>query len=280
MPPLPLSSFPSPPGQPAQTGWTVDQCFTAYGLRFGLRSNSPLGLELVASRQPLGWQPAPPGPVDIQYSLWTDSQSGNHRLYCGAIELVNGPELPPLLTGFAQHAELLTAYCAADNLFIHAGVVGWQGQAIVIPGRSFTGKTTLVQALVQAGATYYSDEFAVLDKVGRVLPYARPLSIRSKDGRQTRQTPVTELGGQAGAEPLPVALVVITAYRPKAEWQPRRLTAGQTMLALMDNAIAAQGNPAHSMPILKQVASRAIALQSDRGDAEATAPALLAEITH
>ncbi len=32
-----------------------------------------------------------------------------------------------------------------------------------------TGKTTLVKAMVEAGATYYSDEFAVLDKEGLVF---------------------------------------------------------------------------------------------------------------
>jgi hypothetical protein len=145
-------------------------------------------------------------------------------------------------------------------------------------GRSFTGKTTLVQALVQAGAAYYSDEFAVLDQSGRVQPYARPLSIRSADGRQTRLTPVAQLGGQAGIEPLPVALVIVTAYRPGAAWRPRRLTPGQTLLALMDNAIAAQGDPAHSMPILKQVAANTVGLKSKRGDAGETARHLLARL--
>ena len=82
-----------------------------------------------------------------------------------------------LLTAFNKHAELLTAYRAQDCLFVHAGVVGWQGKAILIPGRSFSGKTTLVKALIEAGATYYSDEFAILDRQGLVHPY--PLPLRS-----------------------------------------------------------------------------------------------------
>ena len=51
-----------------------------------------------------------------------------------------------------------------------AGVVGWENRAIVMPGASFAGKTTLVRAWLEAGATYYSDEFAVLDRAGRVHP--------------------------------------------------------------------------------------------------------------
>jgi uridine kinase len=41
---------------------------------------------------------------------------------------------------------------------------------IAIPGRSFSGKTSLVTALVRAGAVYYSDEFAVIDRDGLVRP--------------------------------------------------------------------------------------------------------------
>ena len=55
----------------------------------------------------------------------------------------------------------------------HAGVVGWRGRAIVIPGRSHAGKSTLVAELVRRGAVYYCDEFAVLHETGRVHPYRR-----------------------------------------------------------------------------------------------------------
>ena len=44
-------------------------------------------------------------------------------------------------------------------------IVTWgRGRAIVIPGRTFSGKSTLVAELVRAGATYYSDEYAVEDE--------------------------------------------------------------------------------------------------------------------
>ena len=47
---------------------------------------------------------------------------------------------------------------AVGKVFLHAGVVGWKGRAIVIPARSFSGKTALVAELVKKGALYYSDE--------------------------------------------------------------------------------------------------------------------------
>jgi hypothetical protein len=182
------------------------------------------------------------------------------------------------LTAFEKHAELLTAFRALDCLFVHAGVVGWQGRAILIPGRSMSGKTTLVKALVEAGATYYSDEFAVLDKEGRVHPYPVKLSIRGHTGQPGRKTPVESLGGQVGVEPLPVGLVVVTEYQPEIAWRPRKLTPRQSLLALMDNTVAARRNPTYSMPILRQAVTGAVALKSKRGEAAEVAPILLAQL--
>jgi len=141
-----------------------------------------------------------------------------------------------------------------------------------------TGKTTLVKALVEAGATYYSDEFAVLDKQGRVHPYPLPLSLRGENGQSACKTPVETLGGQTGVEPLPVGLVIVTEYQLEARWRPRKLTPGQALLALMDNTVAARRNPAYSMPILRQVVMGAKVIHSQRGEANATVPVLLRQL--
>jgi hypothetical protein len=198
-------------------------------------------------------------------------------LYSGSTRLARTRNLDQVWIAFANHAQLLTAFRAQDCLFVHAGVAGWQGRALVIPGRSMTGKTTLVRALIEAGATYYSDEFAVLDRAGRVHPYPVPLSIREQAGRPGTKTPIEALGGVAGNAPLPVGLVVVTRYQPQAGWQPQALTPAQAMLSLMDNTVAAQRNPAHSMPILRQVALGARTIEGSRGEAEQVAPALLKE---
>jgi hypothetical protein len=87
------------------------------------------------------------------------------------------------------------------------------------------------------------------------------------------------MGGQIGLEPMPVGLVVVTEYQPEATWQPRKLTPGQALLALMDNTVAVRRNPAHSMPILKQAVTGATTLKSKRGEAGEVAPLLLAPHT-
>src|SRR5205814_290720 len=99
---------------------------------------------------------------------------------------------------------LFVAAQAKDRVFVHAGVVAARGGAIVIPGRTFTGKSTLVAALVEAGAAYYSDEYAVLDERGRVHPFAKPISIRGAHGGRGRRLPVAALGGRAGTRPIKI----------------------------------------------------------------------------
>jgi hypothetical protein len=256
--------------------WTVEICFFAHGLRFGLRASNPIALQRLSAAVPWSWRAAPAGAVDVQYALLVaPSPRAEHLLFCGSELLARAEDLELVLGAFTRYAELLTAEQARDCLFVHAGVVGWQGRAIVIPGRSMTGKTTLVRALVEAGATYYSDEFALLDAQGQVHPYQLPLSIRGANGQPGHKLPVEAIGGQAASAPLPVDLVVVTQYLVGANWRPRRLSAGQALLALMDNTVAARRDPAVSMPILRAVVAHASVVRSKRGEAGAVAAALL-----
>jgi hypothetical protein len=176
----------------------------------------------------------------------------------------------------------LRAYIALhspDRVFVHAGVVAQGGRAILIAGRSFTGKTTLVAELVRAGATYYSDEYAPLDADGLVHPYPKPLSIRL-DGRIGTRHDVATLGGSPGTEPIPVGLVVVTQYKPGATWEPETLSSGEAVLALLSNTVPAQDRPEETMQALRHAIddSGALALAGERGDAADVARQILASM--
>ena len=106
-----------------------------------------------------------------------------------------------------QDIDNAVAQRSRQMLFVHAGVVGWRGLAIVIPGRSHTGKSTLVAELVRRGAVYYSDEFAVLDDTGRVHPYRRTLVLRERETAAARSP--SGAGGCADGAP---------ADRPNRGW--------------------------------------------------------------
>ena len=219
-----------------------------------------------------------PSSTELLTDISGESPSPSYRLYAGKNLVAVVRSATELRWALAAHAEFFVAERAPDHLFVHAGVVGWEGRAIVMPGSSFAGKTTLVQAWLEAGATYYSDEFAVLDRAGRVHPFARPLAIRDSSTALTRRVPVAELGAKSGTTPLPVGLVLVSSYRLDAHWRPRRLTAARTLLALMRHTVAARGTPAHSMPILKQAVSGTTAFAGVRGEARALVSAVLRQL--
>src|SRR3954467_4480092 len=139
--------------------------------------------------------------------------------------------------------ELWVAEHARDRIFVHAGCAVHDGRAIVVPGRTMSGKSSLTAALVRAGATYFSDEFAVLDRRGRVHPYPRPLSIRPYDGSARVRLPVSDIGGAVGTGTAAVGVIAHLRYDGSAGWTVEELSPGRAALALIDNTVAARSRP-------------------------------------
>jgi hypothetical protein len=162
-------------------------------------------------------------------------------------------------------------------LFVHAGVIAWHGRAIVLPGRSGAGKTTLVRALIEAGADYCSDEFAVLDGEGRVHAYPVPLSIRGI-GLPTARRSAETLGGRVATTPVGVEVIVITEYQRGARWRPRELSKSEALLALVEHTVAARQPPEYTLPVLRRTVLGARTIRSRRGDSRALADRLLDEL--
>jgi hypothetical protein len=257
-------------------GWTAGLSFTAYGASVGIRTNDAAILARVPSLLPPEWTATTHPIVDNLFSLWvgaaqTKKRRNYHLLYSGAARVTRTLEMEQIFQDLENYVHLTVAYWAkADHLFVHAGVVGWEGRAILIPGRSHTGKTTLVSALLKAGAIYYSDEMAVLDPQGRVHPYPIPLSVREEKGT-CRYTP-EQLNSPVGQEPLPVGLVLITEYQAGASWRPRTLTPARGLMALLDNTVAARRDPKVSLPILNTVIRAAPVIKTKRGEAADIVP--------
>ena len=157
-----------------------------------------------------------------------------------------------------------------------AGVVGWHGKAIIIPARSFRGKTTLVKELTKVGAQYYSDEYAVLDEEGLVHPFPKMLSIRGfKDDYQQTDFSVESLGGVRGIVPLPVGMVLMTEFQKGAEWQPQILSEGFGVMEMLSHTIPIRYNPNFSLKVLNKTVNRAIIVKTKRGEAKDFAVKLL-----
>ncbi len=263
-------------------GWAAGIAFTAYGLSIGVRVSDRSALERVRGLLPPGWRPAAKPTVRRLYSVVVGGPTGRagvrrlNILYSGASRLVRTHDLDETLRQLELDMELYIADRARRRTFVHAGVVGWNGRAIVIPARSGSGKSSLVKALVRAGATYYSDEFAVLDERGRVHPYPLPLTVRQgRDGAPPVKCRVEEIGGVAGRRPLSVGLVVFTRYVSGTRFRPRPVSAGRALLELLANTLPARRRPERALDTLTRVVSQALVLRGARGEAEEMADQIL-----
>jgi len=209
---------------------------------------------------------------------FTVLKGGEDIAYClisGEERIAESSQLSAILEQFACGLMVHVTDNAPDHVFLHAGVVGWQRRALILPGDSFAGKTTLVAELVRAGATYYSDEYAVIDDCGWVHPYARKLRMRAP-GR-TEQTPVEveRLNGVAGVAPLPVAMVAFTEYVESGRWLPEAISPGMAALEMLRHAIPVRRTPARVMTVLAKVIETAQTVRSERGEARDAAQLLL-----
>jgi hypothetical protein len=200
-------------------------------------------------------------------------------LYADSVQLARSKDTDLVLETLERELQLYVAEYARRRVFVHAGVVGWRGKAIIIPGRTMSGKTTLVKALVEAGATYYSDEYAVLDERGRVHPYPKPLSLRENGDGRAKEVRPEDFGGTTGVKPLPVGLVVATSYREGAHWRPRQLVPGRAVMALLTHTVSVRRKPERALITLRQVVADALVLKGARGEAGEVAERLLARLT-
>jgi len=260
--------------------WAAGTCIDAYGVRIGLRVNRRAVLEQLRGLLPPGWRPLRSSTVDQLYSVVlggeTRSRARAYNLvYWGIARRARTLDLDEALATLEADLRLSVAAAAPRRVFVHAGVVGWRGRALVIPGPSGAGKSTLVAALVRAGATYYSDEFAVLDARGRVHPFAKPLSLRDAAGGGARAVTAETLGGCSGVDPLRVGLVVLSSYREGARFHPMRRTPGPALLDLVAHTVPVRKRPEASLRALEAMVAGAVVLKGARGEAEEMAPALL-----
>jgi hypothetical protein len=178
---------------------------------------------------------------------------------------------------FNSILRITVAEHAVNTVFVHAGVIGWREKAVIFPGRSFRGKTTLVAELLKHGAVYYSDEYAVIGSDGLVSPFPRDLSLRSYFIENDEvAVPPSELGAQIGTAPLKVGSVIITEFDKKLTWDPRMLTIGEGILETIPHTIPINADTEMSLKILNLAFSSAIIAKSFRGDVKRDAVPILA----
>jgi len=109
------------------------------------------------------------GSINQMLSLWLGEQcqySGECR-YELAYTLINEIIYQCIVDNAAGHA-------------IHAAAIGSANGAVLLPGKSGFGKSTLTAWLVSKGGNYLTDELVLLSgKKKQLLPFTRPFSMKA-----------------------------------------------------------------------------------------------------
>jgi len=249
-------------------GESVGLILAAFGGRVAVVDTSGFGVATeLASWYPPQFVASPTAPTSIADASIVIREEPEGTLRAereGGPALVESCAPARLAAALLPHLELDLARSAEGYVFVHAGVVAWRGSAIVVPGAQGTGKSSLVAELVRSGATYYSDEWAVLGPSGLVHAFPRPSFVGGQ--------PTT---GAAPLPPIPVACVVATAYAAGAEWTPSVLRGAHALLPVLDNAVVLREQPGPVLAAVGALGTEVVTFESLRPDAPEVALAIL-----
>jgi hypothetical protein len=245
----------------------------AYGVTLLVCASTADILGRIERYLPPGWRPVEDSAAHRMGIVNEDD--GRFTVYDGARPIITQADLPLSLLALDSKMRMRVAIHAPDQVFIHAGVAAHRGRAIVIPGHSSSGKTTLTAALVRAGASYYSDEFAVIDNDGLVHAYPRRPSPRHLEDLLPLQDDIEPPQRVASKPPIPLGLAIFTHYVEGASWNARRLPVGRAALAMIEHAVPARIRPEATMTVITRALRGAVALEGERGGAAEIAGGLL-----
>lgn len=206
-------------------------------------------------------------PVDYSFGI-ARSRGKKLRLYENERPRTGDENETLLFRFFTGYLRVIVAERADRWVFVHAGTVGLRGRAVIIPGNSYSGKSTLVSELVRRGAEYFSDEYAVFDESGLVHPFPSSISIRiGGDRLNVTEIDPAVLGVTTAVDPAPVGLVLITQFAEGNNWNPERLSVGNAIKELVPHTISIRHRTAFSLKVLNMAVNRAIILKGLRGEA-------------
>jgi hypothetical protein len=202
------------------------------------------------------------GPSDLHLTRW----NGEYHLVYG--ERRYGPyrTMHSALRGVSNGIHFVIGK-RSPLTFLHAGAVEIDGSAVVFPGHSRWGKSTLVSSLVEDGCGYLSDEYAVVSPEGNVFPLSKPIRIRV--GKEVA-VDVNRVGASVPGG-FQCSAVILTKYDHGARWDPVPLSRGQAALETLSSALQSRDEPDQVLHAVAAMVGNAGCYKGARGCGEPTA---------
>jgi len=222
----------------------------------------------------LPWSPRRAGAAEVEFTVTATPEPGRFAIHERESLVSAGEEWPHIFISLQHAVDDAILRRLSGFAWVHAGVVAVGGAAILLPGASGAGKTTLVRELAKRGAQYFSDEYALLDLQGQVHPYPRALMLR--DGTDVQQpTLPEELSLSTGTQAVRAALVLTLTRTHPGACELRRLCASEGLIYLLRNTPHVLSERPEILAPFKAAAAHAVFYEGSRGEAAEAAEEIL-----
>jgi hypothetical protein len=252
--------------------------FVSHGSRIEIHVDDAALLRPVRDLLPPGSRETDLREVDARYEIRRTAGGDDYLQYTVLRDgepILREGALPYAIMVLANGLHYGVARNSPSHLFVHAGAVEWRGRVLLLPGGSRCGKSSLVDALVRHGATYYSDECAPVDEGARVRPYRKPLWLREDHPRFMQSAFRSSSRQHDDGDAMPVGLILFQEYVPTASWEPRPVMPGDALLRLAQQTPLAGAAPERTLQVLSRLVSEAPAYVTERPDADEVANLIL-----
>ncbi|MCI0771379.1 MAG: hypothetical protein J4O08_02505 [Chloroflexi bacterium] len=173
--------------------WASDFCYELMGRRIRIRVTSEKAAEGIQSLLRSFPRYAPADAVeDITFSLVMAAPINQaklahlrplHNFYRDDVRVGRSTHDWFMFRLLEWQTNLFLGENVDEYLLLHAGALSRNGEGIILPAPSESGKTSLTMALTRRGFGYMSDEFGMVDVSGpqRMLhPFPKPFSIKDR----------------------------------------------------------------------------------------------------
>ena len=223
---------------------------TAFRVGFRLTANSELLLSAMLQCAPFGAQVCARPSASTNYPSFALAKSPGRPDYCLIVDdqvIAESKELQSLLDHLTRSLMVHVANYAPDRVFLHAGVVGWQGHALVFQEQVLLASQRSSLNWCAPEPLTTPTNMLSSTNAASCIPIRATCRCGTGSPEQSSMC-VEQLDGIVGTTPLRVSRVVLTEYKASAHWQPEPLSAGMAVLEMLQHAIPVQRSPHASCP--------------------------------
>lgn len=221
-------------------------------------------------------EPNPPTPGHpVRYRLAALDETPLYRIYHNQTLMAGGEDVGYVFDQLFWHINAEAVRQTGEYVLIHSGAVSTPaGQGVLIPGPSGTGKSSLVAGLVRGGFSYYSDEAAAIDPIGRLLhPYPKAITLKSTavpdeypdletlhiDDRVGNRWYIdpTSVRPDIIGSPCPVGFIFVSRYSPGTSGSIEEVSAAEAASTLGHSVMNIGRYRSRVLPLLAGLAQQA-----------------------